>query len=143
TATIVVALITGEGGGPLGTAPGPPTGFAHLLAAAASAGLIVGAHGLWRGSRRAAAVHATDSLAPFAPREDRAFHVAHGGVLAYRTVRGTAIVSGNPIGGRVVFAEPLGASAAASAVDVVAVALARAGARRLSATQARLVAARA
>jgi hypothetical protein len=42
-------------------------------------------------------------------REDRAFHVAHGGVLAYRTVRGTA----------------------------------RAGARRLSATQARLVAARA
>jgi lysylphosphatidylglycerol synthetase-like protein (DUF2156 family) len=122
TVTIVVALITGEGGGPLGTAT---AGFAHLLAAAASAGLIVGAHGLWRGSRRAAAVHATDSLAPFAPREHRAFHLAHGGGLAYRTVRGTAVVSGDPIGG-VVFAEPLGASAAACAVHVVAPALARA-----------------
>jgi hypothetical protein len=55
TAAIVVAPITGEGGGPLGTAPGPPTGFAHLLAAAASAGLIVGAHGRWRARRRSAA----------------------------------------------------------------------------------------
>jgi pimeloyl-ACP methyl ester carboxylesterase len=55
-ATIIAALITGDGGGPLGTAPGPPTGLAHLLAAAASAGLIVGAHALWQGSRRAAVI---------------------------------------------------------------------------------------
>ena len=54
-AMIIAALITGDGGGPLGT-PGPPTGLAHLLAAAASAGLIVGAHALWRGSRRAAVI---------------------------------------------------------------------------------------
>ncbi|MEA2321824.1 MAG: lysyl-tRNA synthetase, class [Solirubrobacteraceae bacterium] len=245
-AAIIAALVTGEGGGPLGTAPGPPTGLAHLLAAAASVGFIVGAHALWRGSRRAAAIiapalvglgvaglvegrvlpsalalagavalvagrrsfrlggggsdarrlavvvvaalagawglavvavltadraatllsavgmagrwlwdgswwlrsgappavgldvlvvaalvaatalivrlvrpsasadghspaaharaaaivaeHATDSLAPFALREDKAFHFAHGGVLAYRTLRGTAVVSGDPIG---------------------------------------------
>jgi hypothetical protein len=37
-ATIIVALVTGHGGGPLGTAPGPPTGLAHVLAAAASVG---------------------------------------------------------------------------------------------------------
>lgn len=245
-ATIVVALATGHGGGPLGTAPGPPTGLAHLFAAVAAAALVVGAHGLWRGSRRAAAgsaaalvglgiagllegrvvpailagvgtaallagrrsfrlggghhgarspaivaatalvgalglaviarlttdgvsaslsalgsagrslwagawwlssssplalgldalvvaalgatallivrllrpaaaadghtpdeharaaaivrAHASDSLAPFAMREDKAFHFAHGGVLAYRTLRATAVVSGDPIG---------------------------------------------
>jgi hypothetical protein len=55
-ATIIAALVTGDGGGPLGTAPGPPTGLAHLLAAVASVGLLVGAHALWRGSRRAAAI---------------------------------------------------------------------------------------
>jgi lysyl-tRNA synthetase, class II len=50
---------------------------------------------------RAAAIvaaHATDSLAPFALREDKSFHFAEGGVLAYRTLRGTAVVSGDPIG---------------------------------------------
>jgi lysyl-tRNA synthetase, class II len=245
-ATILGGLVTGDGGGPLAMAPGPPTGLADLLAAAAAVALVVGAHGLWRGSRRAAAVtapalvglgvadlveghvltsvsalagvaalvaarrsfrlggdrggvrrpalvavaavaaawglavvsvltgdraaasiaalaaagqwlwdgswwlrsgaplamgldvlvvaalgagavliaallrpspstdghtpeeharaaaivaeHATDSLAPFALREDKAFHFAHGGVLAYRTLRGTAVVSGDPIG---------------------------------------------
>jgi lysyl-tRNA synthetase class 2 len=245
-ATILVALVTGHGGGPLGTAPGPPTGLAHLLATTAAAALVVGAHALWRGSRRAAAgiatalialgiagvaegrvlptvlagagaaallmgrrslrlggdrrgarspaivaltsllaawglavialhhtdtavaslgalgsaghslwngawwltsgaplalgrdvlvvaalaatmvllvrllrpsaaadghtpdeharaaalvgTYATDSLAPFALREDKAFHFAHGGVLAYRTLRGTAVVSGDPTG---------------------------------------------
>jgi lysyl-tRNA synthetase class 2 len=44
------------------------------------------------------AAHATDSLAPFAMREDKAFHFAYGGFLAYRTLRGTAVVSGDPIG---------------------------------------------
>jgi lysyl-tRNA synthetase class 2 len=51
--------------------------------------------------RRAAAIvarYATDSLAPFALREDKSFHFACGGMLAYRTLRGTAVVSGDPIG---------------------------------------------
>src|SRR2546429_3687592 len=50
--------------------------------------------------RRAAAIvraHARDSLDPFALREDKRFHFAAGGVLAYRVIRGTAIVSGDPI----------------------------------------------
>ena len=51
--------------------------------------------------RRAAAVvecHAGDSLDPFALRHDKAFHFAHGSVLAYRTLRETAVVSGDPVG---------------------------------------------
>ena len=50
---------------------------------------------------RAAALvaeHGYDSLAPFALREDKAFHFAHGGMLAYRTLNETAVVSGDPIG---------------------------------------------
>lgn len=50
---------------------------------------------------RAAAIvtaHAAGSLDPFALREDKAFHFAAGGFLAYRTLRGTAVVSGDPIG---------------------------------------------
>jgi lysyl-tRNA synthetase class 2 len=39
-----------------------------------------------------------DSLAPFALRADKAFFFAHGGFLAYRTLRETAVVSGDPIG---------------------------------------------
>jgi lysyl-tRNA synthetase class 2 len=44
------------------------------------------------------AAHAADSLAPFALRDDKSFHFARGGLLAYRTLRGTAVVSGDPIG---------------------------------------------
>ncbi|GAC1316209.1 MAG: hypothetical protein NVSMB25_01490 [Thermoleophilaceae bacterium] len=44
------------------------------------------------------AKHAGDSLDPFALREDKAFHFAHGGMLAYRTLRETAVVAGDPIG---------------------------------------------
>ncbi|HWW67950.1 MAG TPA: DUF2156 domain-containing protein [Solirubrobacterales bacterium] len=40
----------------------------------------------------------TDSLAPFALREDKALHFAAGGFLAYRVLRETAVVSGDPIG---------------------------------------------
>jgi lysyl-tRNA synthetase class 2 len=50
---------------------------------------------------RAAAIvaeHGDDSLAPFALREDKSFHFAAGGLLAYRTLRETAVVSGDPIG---------------------------------------------
>jgi lysyl-tRNA synthetase class 2 len=39
-----------------------------------------------------------DSLDPFALREEKTFFFAHGGLLAYRTLRGTAVVSGDPIG---------------------------------------------
>ncbi len=42
--------------------------------------------------------HAGDSLDPFALREDKAFHFAAGGMLAYRTLQETAVVAGDPIG---------------------------------------------
>jgi lysyl-tRNA synthetase class 2 len=51
--------------------------------------------------RRAASIvaeYATDSLDPFALREDKRFHFARGGLLAYRTLRETAVVAGDPIG---------------------------------------------
>ncbi len=44
------------------------------------------------------AAHAADSLDPFALRPDKSFHFAHGGMLAYRTIKETAVVSGDPIG---------------------------------------------
>lgn len=39
-----------------------------------------------------------DSIAPFVLRADKAFFFGHGAVLAYRTLRETAVVSGDPIG---------------------------------------------
>ena len=42
--------------------------------------------------------HGRDSLAPFLLREDKSFFFAHGGVLAYRTLRDTAVVSSDPVG---------------------------------------------
>ena len=42
--------------------------------------------------------HGSDSLAPFAIREDKAFHFAAGGFVAYRVLRETAVVSGDPVG---------------------------------------------
>jgi lysylphosphatidylglycerol synthetase-like protein (DUF2156 family) len=50
---------------------------------------------------RAAAIvaqHGADSIAPFVLRADKAFHFSRGGVLAYRTLRETAVVSGDPVG---------------------------------------------
>ena len=50
---------------------------------------------------RAAAIvaaHGDDSIAPFALRADKAYFFSHGGVLAYRTLRETAVVSGDPVG---------------------------------------------
>jgi lysyl-tRNA synthetase, class II len=38
-----------------------------------------------------------DSLAPFILRPDKTFHFGQGGVLAYRVIRETAIVSGDPV----------------------------------------------
>src|SRR3954468_11264037 len=42
--------------------------------------------------------YGNDSLAPFVLREDKAFFFAAGGFLAYRTLRETTVVSGDPIG---------------------------------------------
>ncbi len=42
--------------------------------------------------------HGSDSLDPFALREDKSFHFAAGGFLAYRTLRHTAVVAGDPVG---------------------------------------------
>lgn len=50
--------------------------------------------------RRAAELVArfgTDSLDPFALRADKSFHFAAGGFLAYRTLRETAVVAGDPV----------------------------------------------
>ncbi|HMA27783.1 MAG: bifunctional lysylphosphatidylglycerol flippase/synthetase MprF [Solirubrobacterales bacterium] len=53
------------------------------------------------GYGRAAAIvreHGTDSLDPFTLREDKSFHFAAGGFVAYRVLRETAVVSGDPVG---------------------------------------------
>jgi lysyl-tRNA synthetase class 2 len=63
-------------------APDGHTALEHLRAAA-----LVAAHG-------------SDSLDPFALRADKRFHFAGGGLLAYRVIGGTAVVSGDPIGPR-------------------------------------------
>jgi len=47
---------------------------------------------------RLVAVHGTDTLDPFALREDKAFHFAAGGMLAYRVLGRTAVIAGDPIG---------------------------------------------
>jgi lysyl-tRNA synthetase class 2 len=42
--------------------------------------------------------HGRDSLDPFALREEKTFFFSRGGLLAYRTLRETAVVSGDPVG---------------------------------------------
>ncbi len=41
--------------------------------------------------------HGVDSLSPFVLRPDKALHFGAGGVLSYRVIRGTAIVSSDPV----------------------------------------------
>lgn len=51
--------------------------------------------------QRAAAIvaeHGRDTLAPFVLRDDKAFFFTRGGMLAYRTLGRTAVVSSDPIG---------------------------------------------
>jgi lysyl-tRNA synthetase, class II len=57
-------------------------------------------HGAGEHAQAAAliAAHGDDSFAPFALRADKAFHFAHGGVLAFRALAGTAVVAGDPVG---------------------------------------------
>jgi lysyl-tRNA synthetase class 2 len=83
-----------------------------LLFAGAVGAVAVAVHGLLRPSPareghsaeeheravRIVRAHGTDSLAPFVLREDKAFFFAHEGFVAYRTLRETAVVSGDPIG---------------------------------------------
>lgn len=47
---------------------------------------------------RLLSLHARDSLDPFALRADKAFHFAAGGFVAYRVLRETAVVAGDPVG---------------------------------------------
>lgn len=47
---------------------------------------------------RLVARYGGDSLAPFVLRADKAFFFAEGGALAYRTLRDTAVISGDPVG---------------------------------------------
>jgi lysyl-tRNA synthetase class 2 len=56
-------------------------------------------HGTSEHDRAAAIVaeHGRDSIAPFALRADKAYFFSHGGVLAYRTLRETAVVAGDPV----------------------------------------------
>lgn len=57
-------------------------------------------HDPWEHERaaRLVALHGRDTLDPFALREDKSFHFAAGGMLAYRVVGRTAVVAGDPIG---------------------------------------------
>jgi lysylphosphatidylglycerol synthetase-like protein (DUF2156 family) len=84
----------------------------HLAVAALVAALVAFVRGLVAPAHardghgeadhaRAAAVvaaHGHDSIAPFALRADKSFFFAHHGFVAYRTLRETAVVAGDPIG---------------------------------------------
>jgi lysyl-tRNA synthetase, class II len=51
----------------------------------------------YRAARAIVEEHGRDSLSPFALRPDKALLFAAGGILSYRVIRGTAIVSSDPI----------------------------------------------
>jgi lysyl-tRNA synthetase, class II len=52
----------------------------------------------YRAARAVLDAHGADSLAPFLLRPDKAFAFAAGGMLAYRVIGGTAVVSADPVG---------------------------------------------
>ncbi|MCW2954479.1 MAG: hypothetical protein JWQ48_3649 [Conexibacter sp.] len=79
TGTLLGALLARR------AAPVEPGGEGHTALEHAHAARIVAAHG-------------RDALDPFALREDKAFHFAAGGLLAYRVIGRTAVVGGDPIG---------------------------------------------
>jgi lysyl-tRNA synthetase class 2 len=99
-------------GGTLGRLGEPMKTFLHVLVGVVALALFAflrallaparaqDGHDADEHARAAAAVaqHGTDSISPFVLRADKAFHFAHGGVLAYRTLRETAVVSGDPVG---------------------------------------------
>lgn len=51
----------------------------------------------YRAARALVAQYGEDSIAPFILRPDKSFHFAADGVLAYRLIGGTAVVSGDPV----------------------------------------------
>jgi lysyl-tRNA synthetase, class II len=51
----------------------------------------------YRAARAIVEAHGTDSLSPFLLRPDKALAFAAGGVLAYRVIGGTAVVSADPV----------------------------------------------
>jgi lysyl-tRNA synthetase class 2 len=91
---------------------GEPRNLLHLAGALVVAAIVVvlrallapaharDGHGRAEHERAAAIVaeHGQDSIAPFALRADKAYFFSHGGVLAYRTLRETAVVAGDPVG---------------------------------------------
>src|SRR5262249_36517469 len=82
---LIAAIVVG-GWALLGALLGPAAGEdAHVPSQHARAEAIVAQYGV-------------DSLDPFALREDKALHFAAGGFLAYRVLRETAVVSGDPVG---------------------------------------------
>ena len=52
----------------------------------------------YRAARAIIERYGDDSLSPFTLRSDKALHFAAGGVLSYRVIRGTAVVSSDPVG---------------------------------------------
>ena len=52
----------------------------------------------YRAARAIVDAHGEDSLSPFILRPDKALPFSAGGVLSYRVIRGTAIVSSDPVG---------------------------------------------
>ena len=51
----------------------------------------------YRAARAVIDAHGTDSLSPFLLRPDKALAFAAGGVLAYRVIGGTAVISADPV----------------------------------------------
>jgi lysyl-tRNA synthetase class 2 len=51
----------------------------------------------YRAARAIVGAHGTDSLSPFLLRPDKALAFAAGGVLAYRVIGGTAVISADPV----------------------------------------------
>jgi len=121
--TLVVLLLTGRSAhlqasavraakAVVGAVPPGRIGLVQVAVALAAGALLVAlreivapvrardGHGAGEHARAAAlvAAHGDDSFAPFALRADKAFHFAHGGVLAFRALGGTAVVAGDPVG---------------------------------------------
>lgn len=110
--TLLRAAETVAGAVPAAGLSGPARAGLHILVGIAGASLFLVLRALLAPARAhdgheadehrqvaaLVAAHGEDSIAPFALRADKAFHFAHGGVLAYRTLRETAVVAGDPIG---------------------------------------------
>lgn len=108
--TVGDALRNALGGGPMGLGDKWVFSLDALVLAGMVASLLLvrsllrpvrGAYGHSDTEHAAAraliARHGHDSLSPFILREDKAFHFHAGGVLAYRVLGETAVISGDPV----------------------------------------------